>query len=67
MYKVKRIIKIIFILTMLVLNIIYVALPSIQKYLEEEIMIEVENISPENLDPPAISFATIGGSEKDGG
>ena len=67
MYNAKMIIKITFILIMLVLNIIYVALPSIEKYLDEGVMIEVDNISPENLEPPAISFATIGGTEEDGG
>ena len=67
MYKAKSIIKMMFISTMFVLNVWYVALPCITKYLDKGVMIEVDNISPEKIDPPAISFATLGGVEEDGG
>ena len=63
----KRIIKTVFILAMFVLNILYVALPSIEKYFDERVMIEVDNILTEALESPSITFATVGGREEDGG
>ena len=56
----KKHVKIIFIISMLVLNINYVALPTIQKYLDQSIMIEVSTISPERLAAPAVTFITKG-------
>ena len=67
MYKAKGIIKIMFILTMFVLNVWYVALPCITKYLDGGVMIEVDHISPESIEPPAITFATLGRVDRDGG
>ena len=68
MYKKAKIIfKIIFTIIMFVLNICYVAKPCIEKYLDEGVMIEVDNISPESLDPPAITFATLAGPYEEGG
>ena len=56
-----------FILTMFVLNFWYVALPCITKYLDGGVMIEVDHISPESIEPPAITFATLGRVDRDGG
>ena len=46
---------------MLLLNLLYVALPCIKKYLDEDVIIEVDNIPLESLEPPAITFARIAG------
>ena len=43
-------------ITMLVINILYVAQPTIEKYLEKGIMIEVSTISPEYVVAPAVTF-----------
>ena len=63
----KRILKIIFIITMFVLNIGFVAWPLIQKYLAYGIMIEISNISPESLPAPAVTFTSLLGLHEDKG
>ena len=52
----KTFTKIVFMITMLVINILYVAQPTIEKYLEKGIMIEVSTISPEYVVAPAVTF-----------
>ena len=56
----KRFVKIIFMISMLVININYVALPTFQKYLEKNIMIEVSTVSTEYLVAPAVTFIKRG-------
>ena len=63
----KRIFKITFIITMFVLNLVYVAIPLIQKYLADGIMMEISTFSPETLIAPAITFISILGSYEDQG
>ena len=60
MQTLKRFIKIIFMITMLVINVLYVAQPTIEKFLEKGIMIEVSTISPEYVVAPAVTFIKRG-------
>ena len=52
---------------MFVLNLVYVALPLIQKYLANGVIIEISTISPETLIAPAITFISILGHYEDQG
>ena len=54
MQMLKRFIKIVFVITMLVINVHYVALPTIEKFLKLGIMIEVSTDSPEYVVAPAV-------------
>ena len=56
----KTFTKIVFMITMLVINVLYVARPTIEKYLEKGIMIEVSTISPEYVVAPAVTFIKRG-------
>ena len=53
-------------ITMLVINVLYVARPTIEKFLEKGIMIEVSTISPEYVVAPAVTFIKRGPFESDG-
>ena len=57
---VKRIIKTLFILIMLVLNLLYVAGPLIKKYLESGIMFEESTVTQHNLVSPAVLIGRLG-------
>ena len=57
---VKRVIKTLFILIMLVLNLLYVAGPLIEKYLESGIMFEESTVSHQNLLSPAVLIGRLG-------
>ena len=52
--------KIVFAIIMLAINIRYVAQPTIEKYLEKGIMIEVSTFSPEYVVAPAVTFTRRG-------
>ena len=56
MQMLKTFSKTVFMITMLVINVLYVARPTIEKYLEKGIMIEVSTISPEYVVAPAVTF-----------
>ena len=58
--------KIVFMITMLVINVLYVARPTIEKYLGKGIMIEVSTISPEYVVAPAVTFIRRGLLKSDG-
>ena len=60
MQMLKRMLKTIFMVIMLLVNILYVARPTIEKYLEKGIMIEVSTISPEYVVAPAVTFIKRG-------
>jgi len=62
----KRMIKMVFMVSMLILNILYVARPTIEKYLEKGIMIEVSTVSPEYVVAPAVTFIKRGFLQSDG-
>ena len=62
----KTFTKIVFAIIMLAINIRYVAQPTIEKYLEKGIMIEVSTISPEYVVAPAVTFIKRGLLQSDG-
>ena len=66
MQMLKRFIKIVFVITMLVINVHYVALPTIEKFLKLGIMIEVSTDSPEYVVAPAVTFIKRFLSESNG-
>ena len=55
-----QVVRNIFIVIMLGINILFVAIPSIEKFLDQGIMIEVSTEKPEKLVHPAVSFGRIG-------
>ena len=55
--------KIIFIFILLVVNLLFVSIPSIDKYLKRGIVIEVSTVSLNNLQSPAFTFSRIGPDE----
>ena len=55
-----QVVRKIFILIMLGVNIWFVAIPSIEKFLDQGIMIEVSTEKPERLVHPAVSFGRVG-------
>ena len=59
----EKIIKIFFIFSMFVVNIIYVSEPSIKKYFERGIVIEVSTVSLDNIQSPAFTFSRRGPDE----
>ena len=62
----KTFTKTVFAIIMLAINIRYVAQPTIEKYLEKGIMIEVSTISPEYVVAPAVTFIRRGLLQSDG-
>ena len=66
MQMLKTFTKIVFMITMLVINVLYVARPTIEKFLEKGIMIEVSTISPEYVVAPAVTFIKRGLLQSDG-
>ena len=60
MFILHKLIKKLFIVIMLCLNITYIAIPSIQKFLDKGIFIEVSTETPESLVFPAVTIARIG-------
>ena len=56
----KRIVKIIFILFMLVVNLYFISLPSIRMYLDYGIVIEVSSVTVDDLPSPAFTISRIG-------
>ena len=56
MQMLKRMIKIVFMVIMFIVNILYVALPAIEKYLEKGIMVEVSTVSLDHVVAPAVTF-----------
>ena len=59
----KRILKIISIFLLLLINLIYVSIPSINKYLDHGIVIEVSTASLNDVSSPAFTFSRIGPDE----
>ena len=55
-----QVVKKVFILIMLGINIWLVAKPSIEKFLDQGIMIEVSTDTPETLVHPAVTLGRIG-------
>ena len=66
MQMLKTFSKTVFMITMLVINVLYVAQPTIEKFLEKGIMIEVSTISPEYVVAPAVTFIRRGLLQSDG-
>ena len=66
MQMLKTFTKIVFMITMLVINVLYVARPTIEKFLERGLMIEVSTVSPEYVVAPAVTFIKRGPFESDG-
>ena len=60
MQGMKTLLKITFIVVMIIVNIYLVAWPSISKYLQGGVVIEVSTQSTEGLVPPAVSFRRSG-------
>ena len=58
--------KTVFMITMLVINVLYVAQPTIEKFLERGLMIEVSTVSPEYVVAPAVTFIKRGFLQSDG-
>ena len=56
----RKIIKTIFLLLMLFCNILWITLPSIVKYLEEAIVVEVSTKTLNTLQAPAVTFCRYG-------
>ena len=59
-HLIQKFMKNLFIVTMLCLNIGFIAIPSIKRFLEQGIFIEVSTESPERLDFPSVTIARIG-------
>ena len=62
MFILLKLIKKLFVVIMLCLNVTYIAIPSIQKFLDKGIFIEVSTETPESLVFPAVTIARIGHS-----
>ena len=60
MIHIKTILKITFIFSMLLLNIWHIVLPSIQKYRQKAIVIEVSTTKSDSLLAPAATFCRYG-------
>ena len=60
MFILHKLIKKLFVVIMLCLNITYIAIPSIQRFLNKGIFIEVSTETPESLVFPAVTIARIG-------
>ena len=56
----RKIIKTIFLLLMLFFNIVWITLPSIVKYLQEAIVVEVSTKTLNTLKAPAVTFCRYG-------
>ena len=57
---IKKITKTIFIFSMLLVNIIFVSKPCIEKYFEGGIVLEVSIVSLDNLPSPAFTISRTG-------
>ena len=62
MFILLKLIKKLFVVIMLCLNVTYIAIPSIQRFLNQGIFIEVSTETPESLVFPAVTIARIGHS-----
>ena len=56
----RKILKTFFLLLMLFFNIVWITLPSIVKYLQEAIVVEVSTKTLNTLQAPAVTFCRYG-------
>ena len=63
MEHIIKMIKIIFIFSMLVVNLLFISLPSIKMFLKGGIVIEVSTETLDDLPSPAFAISRIGADE----
>ena len=59
-HLINRFLKTVFVVSMLMINIIFISIPSIRKYFEYGIVIEVSSVTLNDLPSPAFTISRIG-------